>query len=169
MAVVQLELVNAEEARLLIGTAKLPVFDVELFQPPLVDGFHDVLADTRKLADLLVGEVALAKEEADVLFQLLRDAVVLGLERDFLHVRMAAVRAEVLDVLELDAADAVAERKMLQRLLEALVDMHARAAGRAAAIFWSIQRPIHAEGSAAGRQESAGRVRIVEAMQQRRD
>ena len=121
VAVVQLELVDAEETRLFVGTAELPVLDVELFQPPLVDGFHDVLADARELADLLVGECMPTQEETDVFFQLLRDAVVLGLERDLLHVRMAAVRAEVLDVLELDAADAIADRKMLQRLLEALV------------------------------------------------
>ena len=167
VAVVQLELVDAEETRLFFGAAEPPVLDVELFQPPLVDGFHNVLADARELADFLVGEGVLAKEDANILFQFLRDAVVLGLERDFLHMRMAAVRAEVLDVLKPDAADAVAERKMLQCLLEALVDMHAGAAGRAAAISWSIQRAIHAEGSAAGRQDLAGRVRVVEAMQRR--
>ena len=66
-------------------------------------------------------------------------------------------------MLELDAADAIADRKMLQRLLEALVDMHAGAAGRAAAFFWDIQHPVHAEGLAARRQELAGRVRVVEA------
>jgi len=81
--------------------------------------------------------------------------------------RTAAVRAEVLDVLELDAADAIADRKMLQRLLEALVDMHAGAAGRAAAFFWNIQCPVHAEGFATRRQEMAGRVRVVEALQRR--
>ena len=162
-AVVQLELVDAEEARLLFGAAELPILDVELFQPLLVDGFHDVLANPRKLADFFVGERMASQEGADVFFQLLRDAVVLGLEWNLLHVRMAAVRAEVLDVLELDAADAVADRKMLQRLPEALVDMHAGTAGRAAAVFRKIQRPIHAEGLAAGRQNLAGRVRVVEA------
>ena len=108
VSVVQFELVDAKEPRMLFWAAKLSVFDVKFLEAALVNSLHDVLADTGKLADLLVGELVAGKKEADILFQLLRDAVMIRLKRDFLHVRMAAGWADVLDVLEADTCGTAA-------------------------------------------------------------
>ena len=123
VSVVQFELVDAKEPRMLFWAAKLSVFDVKFLEAALVNSLHDVLADTGKLADLLVGELVAGKKEADILFQLLRDAVMIRLKRDFLHVRMAAGWADVLDVLEADTCGTAANREVLQDFLESLIDM----------------------------------------------
>ena len=56
VAVMQFELVNAEESRRALGAAELSVLDVKPFKPALVDGLHGVLADAGELAYLLVCE-----------------------------------------------------------------------------------------------------------------
>lgn len=64
VAVVQLELVDAEESRIRFRTAELPVHDIQPFKPALVDGLHDVRVRAGELADLLVGERMAGQKEA---------------------------------------------------------------------------------------------------------
>ena len=92
--------------------------------------------------------------------------MVLGLERNLLHMRALAVQAEILDVLESDDAGSVPDREVLQRSVESLVDMQVGfAAKRAGAISRKRQRSVHAQGSATIRKELAGGIRVVEACQ----
>ena len=164
--VVQLELVDAEEARLLFGAAELPIHDIKPFKATLVDGLHDVRANAGELADLLVGERVTGQQEADVVFQFLRDGMVHGFERDFLHMRASAIHAEILDILEADDAGSVSDGEVLQRSCEALIDMQVRlAAKRASALFWKRQRSVHAQRVAAVWQKLAGGIRVVKACQ----
>ena len=92
--------------------------------------------------------------------------MVLGLERNLLHMRAPTIQAEVLDILEADDAGSVSDGEVLQRSCEALIDMQVRlAAKRASALFWKRQCSVHAEGFTAIRQELAGGIRIVETCQ----
>ena len=168
VAVVQLEFVDAEETSLPFRTDELPAFDVTGFQPTLVDGLHDVLVEAGQLADLLVGVRVLLQEVAYIGFQLLRDAVVLRLERDFLHLRMAALRAEILDVTETQAAVRAAERQMSQRFHGTVVDVHMAAAFGADTIRISgIQSSIQAEARNPSRRKFLERIRVVKTFQER--
>ena len=145
VAVVQLELVDAEESRIRFRAAELSIHNIESFEPSLVNGLYGVRVRAGKLADLLVGELMTGQEEADVVLEFPRDRVVLGLERDFLHMRALAVHAEILDILETDDAGPVSDREMLQRPAEALIDMQVGLAAKwADTLFGERQRSVHA-------------------------
>ena len=57
---------------------ELPIHDIKPFKATLVDVLHDVRANAGELADLFVGERVTGQQEADVVFQFLRDGMVHG-------------------------------------------------------------------------------------------
>ena len=80
--------------------------------------------------------------------------------------RAPTVHAEVLDILKADAAGSIPDGEMLQPLGQALVDMQVRFSAKGAdALFSERQRSVHAQGTTAGRQKFAGRIRVVKACQ----
>lgn len=131
VAVVQLELVHAEEMGLFLRLYEgFTVHRVLVLETLQVNLFHRVFTEASQFRHLLVGKPVSQKVPCE-LQQLAGDVMAVRLKRDVLHLRMTAARAAISPLLKADRTKAGAKAQVTEHGISAPVDVHFLSALRA--------------------------------------
>lgn len=122
--VMELELIDAQEPRLPLGLDEaLSVDGVLLFQTLQVDVLDGIPTEPGDIRNLLVGK-AIGEQVPGEVQQFRADAVSLCLERNVLHMAVAASGTIIAQLGEPETAQLVSEAQVPQIHLTTVVDVH---------------------------------------------